>query len=285
MNAASRRYAVIGHPVAQSRSPEIHAAFAEATGIALEYTRLLAPLDGFSAAVRDFFAAGGDGLNVTVPFKPEAAQLADTVSERVRAAGAANCLRLHDGRIEAENFDGVGLVRDLEVNLGQRLDGARVLLVGAGGAARGVIGPLLESGVRSLRIANRTFERAQALAASFDPEARRVRAISLQDVQEDRPRFEAPFDVVIDATSTSLSEEPLRLSRTVFGPGSLAYSMVYGKGWTPFLREAHAAGARVADGLGMLVEQAAESFAWWHGVRPPVADVLRHLERSLPRPL
>ena len=272
------RYAVIGHPIAHSKSPSIHAAFAAQTGQDMSYEALLAPLDGFAATVAAFRAAGGRGLNITVPFKEEAWRLADRLSERARLAGAVNTFVIGGDAIVGDNTDGAGLVRDLEW-LGCRLDGARVLLLGAGGAARGVVLPLLEAGVSRLFIANRTAERACALQTHFAGHDERgaLGAGSWQDA------CGAPYDVVINATSASLSDEAPPLPAGLYAPGSLAYDMVYGRGLTAYLRQARAQGAaRVADGLGMLVEQAAEAFALWRGVRPDTAPVRAQLRAVTP---
>lgn len=265
------RYAVIGNPIAHSKSPEIHAAFARATGADLEYTRLLAPLDGFAAAVTAFRAAGGRGLNVTVPFKGEAYRLATEPSDRARAVEAVNTLRFEGTRIVGDTTDGVGLVRDLGVNLGVELAGRRVLLVGAGGASRSVIPALLDARPAAIVVVNRTAERAIELARQF---GERVQAAGFATL----PR--RPFDVVINATSAGHAGELPPLERTAFADGAIAYDMTYGKGAAAFLELARAAGAaRLADGLGMLVEQAAESFFVWRGVRPDTAPVLALLRQ------
>lgn len=276
------RYCVIGNPIAQSRSPEIHARFAEQMGEAIEYTRRLAPLDGFAASVRAFFAEGGTGMNVTAPFKVEAAALADVVSPRVSRAGAANCLRVREGALEAENFDGTGLVRDISANLGLVLQGARVLMLGAGGAARGVIDPLVEAGIRELVIANRTRSRAEALARLFEHPVARVQGIAFEDLAQTGADEAEPFDLVVDATSAALEGQTVLPPRWVYTKQTLAYAMAYGKGFTPFLAQADASGARVADGLGMLVEQAADSYAWWRGQRPQTREVLAALRAQFP---
>lgn len=277
------RYCVIGNPIAQSRSPDIQARFAEQLGEPIDYTRRLAPIDGFEASVRAFFAEGGQGMNVTAPFKVEAARLADRASLRVVRAGAANCLRLRDGQLEAENFDGVGLVRDLANNLGVKLAGSRVLMLGAGGAARGAVDPLLEAGVAELVIANRTRSRAEALAEAFASFAGAVvRGVALDEVMSMSSSADGAFDVVIDATSAALGGDAVRLPPGAFAAQALAYAMAYGKGLTPFLASAAEAGAQVADGLGMLVEQAAESYAWWRGRRPETRAVLAELALTLP---
>lgn len=267
------RYAVIGNPVAHSKSPLIHAAFARQTGEDIAYEALLAPLDAFAPTVLGFMAAGGRGMNVTVPFKQEAWQIADTRSPRAEAAKAVNTLIVTPQGLHGENTDGIGLVRDITGNLGVALAGKRVLLVGAGGAARGVILPLLEEQPASLVTANRTAEKAHEMAEEFAPHAPRAALTSAS--------FEAlagrQFDVVINATSASLSNAAPTLPAELYAPGALAYDMMYGKGLTPFLHAAQAGGAMLADGLGMLVEQAAESFFLWRGVRPQTAPVLAWL--------
>lgn len=271
------RYAVIGHPIAHSKSPAIHAAFAAQTAQDLSYEALLAPLDGFAAAVAQFRAQGGRGMNITVPFKEEAWQLADRLTERARLAGAVNTF-VFGGDVQGDNTDGAGLVRDLEV-LGAPLAGARVLLLGAGGAARGVILPLIDAGVARLFIANRTADKARALQAHFaGHDARGVLAAGGWQEAAD-----APYDVVINATSASLSDEAPPLPAGLYAPDSLAYDMVYGRGLTAYLKQARDQGAaRLADGLGMLVEQAAEAFALWRGVRPDTAAVRATLRAALP---
>lgn len=274
--AQTRKYAVFGNPIKHSKSPLIHAAFAEQFGHSLEYRALRVELGEFARAVRGFFASGGCGLNVTVPFKTEAYALADTQSERSRLAGAANFLKLDDqGLIHADNTDGLGLVRDMVVNQGWSLQGARILMLGAGGAARGVIGPLLQEKPRSLFIANRTAERAVELAARFAALGD-VSGGGMQDI------LTSTFDVVINATSAGLSGEELALPASLLNERSCCYEMVYGSEPTPFMRWAaqHAAWA-VSDGSGMLVEQAAESYFRWHGVRPETAPVIRRVREAL----
>jgi shikimate dehydrogenase len=270
------RYAVIGNPVAHSKSPQIHAAFARQTGQDIAYSRLLAPVDGFRAAVQAFRAEGGKGLNVTVPFKLEAFDLADQVSRRAREAKAANFLRFEEGRILADNTDGAGLVRDITHNLGFTIAGKRVLLMGAGGAAQGVLMPLLEQQPAILTIANRTVDKALRLA-----EGCRHQPVAASTVLSGL-RFEElagrHFDLVINATSSSLQGQLPPLPAGLFAAASLAYDMMYGKEPTPFLSFAEAQQAgRIADGLGMLVEQAAESFFLWRGVRPETGPVIERL--------
>ncbi|MBC9070346.1 shikimate dehydrogenase [Thauera sp. CAU 1555] len=274
------RYAVVGNPVAHSKSPLIHAEFAAQTGQELHYEALLAPLDGFAATVAAFRAAGGRGLNVTAPFKLEAFELADRLSPRAEAAGAVNTLAFDGGQAYGDNTDGAGLVRDLTHNLGRQLAGRRVLLLGAGGAARGAILPLLMEGPASLVIANRTESRALELADRFRAGAgdAELRASSFAGLAG------STFDLVINATAASLSAQSPELPPGVYAPGALAYDMMYGKGDTAFMRAARADGAAaVADGLGMLVEQAAESFQLWRGVRPQTTSVLADLRASIDR--
>ncbi|AVZ80155.1 shikimate dehydrogenase [Zoogloeaceae bacteirum Par-f-2] len=268
------RYAVVGNPVAHSKSPLIHAAFAAQTGQALVYEALLAPLDGFAATVAAFRAAGGLGLNVTVPFKLDAFALADRLSPRAEAAGAVNTLAFERGDIYGDNTDGCGLVRDLTQNLGWSLSGRRILLLGAGGAARGALLPLLIEQPAALVIANRTESRAVELADRFRTQARDtlLHACSFDALSG------SSFDVVINATAASLAAQSPALPEGLYAPGALAYDMMYGKDETPFMRAARSAGAAVvADGLGMLVEQAAESFFLWRGVRPHTRAVLATL--------
>lgn len=269
------RYCVFGNPVAHSRSPAIHAQFAAQCGQDLTYEALLAPLDGFADAVARFVAAGGKGANVTVPFKEEAFRLCQRRSARAERAGAVNTLCFNADGIFGDNTDGAGLVRDIEVNLAQPLAGRRILLLGAGGAARGVIAPLLACQPAALFIANRTADKAEALARAFAD----IVAVDAGNYAKTAGRS---FDVIINATSASLAGEALPLPPGLFAPGSLAYDMMYGKGETPFMGLARAQGAAcVADGLGMLVEQAAEAFAVWRGVRPDSLPVLAALRRQL----
>ena len=260
------RYAVFGHPIAHSKSPQIHAAVARETGQDMRYDAILAPLDGFAQSLAQFTAAGGRGANVTVPFKEEAFRLADRLTPRAQRAGAVNTLVFDADGMLGDNTDGAGLVADLTRNLQQPLAGKRILLVGAGGAARGVIEPLLEQAPAELVIANRTVSRAQHLAELFDG---RVKACSFD-------ALDTPFDVVVNATAASLAGELPPLPPLVFNPGTLAYDMMYGRD-TPFLAFARTHGADTADGLGMLVEQAAEAFFLWRGVRPDTASVIAAL--------
>ena len=259
------RYAVIGNPVAHSKSPWIHAQFARACGQDMAYSRIEAPLDRFAETVDAFRASGGKGLNVTLPFKGDAFRYCSRPSDRARDAQAVNTLSFSE-EVGGETTDGPGLVADLQSNLGFALRGRRVLLMGAGGAAQGVVAALLESGVVSLVIANRTVDKALALAARFQ----RVVGSGYAELEGQR------FDLVINATSSGLSGEGVALPQGILHKEALAYDMVYGRD-TPFLQAAKGAGAAVSDGLGMLVEQAAESFLLWRGVRPGTAEVLRSL--------
>lgn len=275
------RYAVIGNPIAHSRSPHIHALFSAQTGIALQYEPLLAPLDGFAPTVQAFREHGGLGLNVTVPFKAEAYALArDHLSARARQAGAVNTLTLHGDAWHGCNTDGVGLVSDL-LRLGVALDGARVLLVGAGGAARGVLQPLLEQGCARVHIVNRTASRAQELVDAWTADtpaaATRITAGGLAEAG-----VTGGWNVVINATASSLQGAAPELPLGLYAYDALAYDMMYAALPTAFMQAAKADGAaRTADGLGMLVGQAAESFLIWHGVRPDPSPVLATLRAAL----
>jgi len=260
------RYAVIGNPVTHSKSPWIHAQFALATGESMVYERLEAPADGFRQAVEAFRAQGGRGLNVTLPFKAEAFRFCAGASERAAAAQAVNTLVLDRGKPWGDNTDGVGLVRDLAANLGRRLGGAQLLLLGAGGAAQGVLAPLVAAGARRLVVANRTADKAHALARRYGASA----GGGYEDLRGEQ------FDILINATSAGLAGEAPPLAAVQFARGALAYDMVYGRD-TAFLALARAAGAAAHDGSGMLVEQAAESFFVWRGVRPDTAPVLAAL--------
>lgn len=265
------RYAVIGNPIAHSKSPLIHAAFAAQTGQDIHYERVLAPLDAFAAKVADMHAGGFRGANVTVPFKLEAFNLASRLTERASDAGAVNTLIFSGADIIGDNTDGVGLVRDVQNNLEVPIAGKRVLLIGAGGAAEGVLHPVLEQQPSLLVIANRTLDKALSMVKKVEEQGDfrfvSVNAYAFEDLQGQA------FDIVINATSAGLSDSRLPLPEDIFAPGALAYDMMYGRD-TPFMQFARAHGARVADGLGMLVEQAAESFFLWRGVRPETAPVI-----------
>jgi shikimate dehydrogenase len=270
------RYAVFGNPIKQSKSPAIHAMFAEQCSQVILYRAVKVELDGFVRAATHFFNEGGCGLNVTVPFKQEAFAFAHQLSARASRAGAVNMLtRTADGTIHGENTDGVGLIRDLIANLGWTVQGSRVLLVGAGGAARGVLEPLLRERPQELLIVNRTGARATQLAGEFaDLGPLEGGAFDLIGARQ--------FDLVINATSAGLSGAVPELPGTLLTERSCCYDMVYGAEPTPFMRwSAHHAAWAVADGLGMLVEQAAESFYIWRNRRPVTGPVINHLRASM----
>ncbi|MFC5520013.1 shikimate dehydrogenase [Polaromonas jejuensis] len=265
------KYAVIGNPIGHTKSPLIQGMFAQATGRDIDYTAILGPLGEFAKTVDAFRASGGRGMNVTAPFKLDAFAYATDLSERARLAGAVNAMKFEGERVFAENFDGVGLLRDVTHNLGCPLAGKRVLLLGAGGAARGALLPFLEQKPAQLVIANRTVDKAQALASELAGHGP-VSGGGYAELAGQQ------FDVVFNATSASLRAELPPVPATVFAEGCLAYELAYGKGLTPFLRLAQNAGVRrLADGVGMLAEQAAEAFAWWRGVRPDTRAVISHL--------
>ena len=272
------RYAVFGNPIAHSKSPRIHALFAAETGQDLSYEAILAPKDAFPDSIERFILRGGKGANVTVPFKEEAFQLASHLTPRAQAAGAVNTLSFGEEGILGDNTDGAGLVRDLKANQGCDPSGRRILLLGAGGAARGVILPLLLENPAELLIANRTEEKAARLALEFA----RLPGCAVA-IKPDSIGFDAlagrQFDLVINATSAGLDDATLPIPGGVFAPRCVAYEMLYGRE-TPFMRQAHAEGARVVDGLGMLIEQAAEAFLVWRGIRPHTAPVFRALRTT-----
>tara|TARA_R110000796_G_scaffold88164_9_gene189876 strand:- start:798 stop:1613 length:816 start_codon:yes stop_codon:yes gene_type:complete len=267
------RYAVIGNPIGHSKSPLIHRLFAEQTGESLSYEALLAPLDDFAGTLRAFLLEGR-GVNVTVPFKEQAWALVDQHSNAAHRAGAVNTImRLDDGRLLGDNTDGKGLVRDIQVNAGFSLAGLKVLLLGAGGAARGVIQPLLDAGPKHLCVVNRTVSKAEELAALFVDQGP-ISAAGFDWIEES-------VDLIINATSASLGGEVPDISPKLIRPGhTLCYDMMYASGATPFNRwAAEQCAARCMDGLGMLVEQAAEAFLLWRGVRPDTTPVLAALRR------
>ena len=265
------RYAVVGNPIEHSLSPRIHAAFAEQTGEALVYERLLAPLEGFRDAVERFFAEGGAGLNVTVPFKQQAWEMAGRHEPRAARAGAVNTLwREADATLVGDNTDGAGLVRDLRVNSGVTLGGARVLVLGAGGAVRGILEPLLKEAPAEVVIANRTLERAEGLRDLFADTG----SLGVSTFEA----LAGPFDVIINGTSASLQGDLPPLPAGLVTPATLCYDMMYSQAETAFNAWARQQGAGLClDGLGMLVEQAAESFLQWRGVRPDTGPVMAML--------
>jgi shikimate dehydrogenase len=272
------RLAVIGNPVAHSRSPQIHARFAADAKQAVDYTRIEAPLDGFAATLRAFADAGARGCNVTVPFKGEAFAACARLSERARRAQAVNTIAFEADGWFGDNTDGAGLVRDIELNAGVPLRGKRVLVLGAGGAAAGALDPLLAARPAALVVANRTPAKAQALIERFAASAARL------DVPLSSAALEAPgagFDVLINATAASLQAAVPPLPAGTLAPGALALDMMYGAAALPFLRWARAQGAVARDGLGMLVEQAAEAWFVWMGVRPSTFQLLTELRREV----
>lgn len=280
--SAPDRYAVLGNPVAHSRSPFIHAEFARQTGHAIRYGRVLCPMDGFEAAVRTFAASREDGAgralgcNVTIPFKFEAPPLAAQVSARAALAQAANVLHFAPSGWRADNTDGIGLVRDLQQNADFDLAETRVLLIGAGGAAAGVLGPLIDAGAREIVVANRTPERAAALVE-------RHRQVSLRTRLRAAPLdgCGARFDLVLNASASSVNGSSTPVAPTVFARGCLAVDLMYGPPAEAFMGWARTHGARTRDGLGMLVEQAAEAFHFWRGTRPHTAPVLQALRAQM----
>jgi shikimate dehydrogenase len=265
------RYAVVGNPVAHSLSPEIHAHFAAQTAQVLSYEKLLAPLDGFeefALALRD---QGYAGLNVTIPFKIDAAKLADELSARARTAGAVNTLKFTGDAIIGDNTDGIGFVRDVTGRLKVAIEDSSILVLGAGGGVRGLIGSLLDEKPRWIAVANRSHERAIELAEEFG-----VEAIHFDEVPAEH------FDIVINGTASSLSNAAPKIDPETFDDCKLAYDLVYDARPTPFMQLARQGGAaKVSDGLGMLVEQAAESFLLWRGVRPQTAAIFLELRRRL----
>jgi shikimate dehydrogenase len=275
------RYAVVGNPIKQSKSPLIHQLFAQATKQVLVYEAILSPLDRFAESVEAFRKQGGRGLNVTTPFKIEAFHVATQFSERAKAAGAVNALKFVDNQVLAENFDGVGLVRDTVVNLNQSIKDRRVLILGAGGATRGLLMPLFEQRPATLVIANRNFEKALALVNEAQEASALVGTQSFA-IDYEHLKQQAPFDIVFNATSASLRAEFPPISSDIFSKTGLAYELAYGRGLTPFLQIAKESGVEhLADGVGMLVEQAAEAFLWWRGIRPETKWVIEHISSPL----
>ena len=267
------KYAVIGNPIAHSKSPQIHAEFAKQTGQDMAYKALLAPLDEFEGTVRRLIDDGYKGINVTVPFKLQAFLLSDTLSPFAKVARAANTLTLNRKNIQGHNTDGVGLLNDITQNLGTALQGKRILLIGAGGAAFGVLQPLVEANPSLVIISNRTFAKAEEAAVILSRliDTSQSRTVCMAKQFDELGDME--FDLVINSTSTGLSDTTLPISSSIFGANCLAYDMMYGRE-TPFMAQAKRNGAQVVDGLGMLVEQAAEAFYIWRGVRPQTAPVI-----------
>ena len=270
------KYAVIGNPIAHSKSSLIHAAFAKQTQQAMHYEAILAPLDGFAATVQTLIEQGYKGVNVTVPFKFAAFALANQHSDRATAAGAANTLTFNAQGIVADNTDGAGIVRDIEHNLRHSIIGKRVLLIGAGGAAEGVLQPLLAAQPSTLVISNRSVDKAQRMVKKIADLSSHMlthlQACTFEDLQGQS------FDIVINATSTGLSDSALAIPNSIFAKNCLAYDMMYGRE-TPFMQQAKDNSAIVSDGLGMLVEQAAEAFTLWRGVRPETETVMQDIRK------
>lgn len=268
-------YAVIGNPIEHSKSPAIHAEFARQTGEAIKYDHILAPLDAFRDTVLRFRDEGGKGANITVPFKLEAFQLTTTLSSRARDAEAVNTLKFDQGRIIGDNTDGAGLVRDIQNNLGIEIERKRILLLGAGGAAQGVLFPLLHQEPALIVVANRTLDRALEMQRKVEQRDVLERTVQAQTFES---LAGLSFDLVINATSAGLTDSALPIPSGIFAKDALAYDLMYGRD-TPFIKFARDEGAQIADGLGMLVEQAAESFYLWRGIRPDTRPVIEKLRR------
>ena len=269
-------YGVMGNPIAHSKSPQIHALFAQQTQQAMSYAAIYVELGAFPEAVKQFVREGGKGFNITVPFKQEAWAIADERSERAQFAGAVNTIAVReDGSLYGDNTDGIGMVRDITVNHGCAITNKRVLVLGAGGAVRGVLGPLLAEQPASLAVANRTVERAVELAELFKSKGM-ITACGFDELAGRQ------FDLVINGTSASLQGELPPLPEKILSPGAWCYDMMYGAAPTPFMRWAQQHGAAHAlDGLGMLVEQAAEAFLLWRRVRPQTSPVIKTIRDGL----
>lgn len=272
------QYYVLGNPIAHSKSPLIHARFAELTGQSLHYERLLVPLEAFAATLAQLAQDGVKGCNVTVPFKLEAFEAANTLTDRAQLARAVNTLKLEGGTIHADNTDGVGLVNDIQNNAGVSLAGRDVLLIGAGGAGAGALAPLLAAGPRRLVLVNRTRAKADALAASHKAHPSMLGVLQKTELlAQDLSGLDGSFDVIINASASSLTGAGVPVAASVLKPGALACDMMYGPAAAGFMAWAKDHGATPRDGLGMLVEQAAEAFELWRKVRPPSAQVLREM--------
>lgn len=266
------KYAVFGNPIAHSKSPEIHAQFARQTQQDMAYGKELAAIDGFAEAIKTFIEQGGKGANVTVPFKLDAYELADKLSKRARQAGAVNTLIIDsNGEITGDNTDGTGMVRDITENLGWAIAGKNILVLGAGGAVRGILGPLLEQNPAKVFIANRTVDKAKNLAQAFSKQGN-IEAVAFNEIPHH------VFDLIINGTSASLAGEVPPIPAAVIGTSTHCYDMMYSKALTAFLawaKQHHC--THIADGLGMLVEQAAESFRLWRGMKPDTREVIASL--------
>ncbi len=273
------RYGLAGNPVAHSQSPFIHAEFARQTGEPVAYERVFCPLDAFAATVRAFAASGARGCNVTMPFKFAAFDLTTVATERARLAGACNTLRFEADGWHGDNTDGAGLVRDIEINAGVSIRAARILLIGAGGGAAGALGPLVAAGAAEIVVVNRTLARARDLVARHASQAAASSKMALAARALDA--CGEGFDIVINASSSSVAHAPVPVAATVLKRGGLAVDMMYGPTAHDFVRWAETGGAQGRDGLGMLVEQAAEAFCFWRGVQPRTAEVLAALRRRI----
>jgi shikimate dehydrogenase len=276
------KYYVLGNPIAHSKSPQIHARFAELTGQRLHYDKLLVPLDGFAATLAQLLQMGARGCNVTVPFKLQAFEAASSQSDRAQLAQAANTLKLDGSTIHADNTDGVGLVNDIQNNAGVSLAGRDVLLIGAGGAGAGALAPLLAAGPRRLVLVNRTRAKADALVVRHQTHPSLQGLLQKTELlAHDLQGLEGDFDVIINASASSLAGAGVPVDARVLKPGALAYDMMYGPAAAAFMSWAAEHGAQPRDGLGMLVEQAAEAFALWRGVRPPSQQVLQEMRAAM----
>jgi shikimate dehydrogenase len=274
MTDLKKHFAVIGNPIHHSLSPQIHAAFAKENGLHIAYEAILSPLDQFTNTMHKLIAQKLSGVNVTLPFKKEAYQLATTHSSHARIAEAVNTLEFKQGEMIGHNTDGIGLVRDLEQNLDIHLKNKKILLIGAGGAAEGVIYSMLEKKPSELTLTNRTIEKSNVIQKKMDVHAKSFNVhLNVIEIPKCPHQY---FDVIINATSASLSDANLNIDHKVFHKGSLAYDMMYGKE-TSFIREAKSQGSKVSDGLGMLVEQAAEAFFIWHHIKPQTKSVIESL--------
>ncbi len=270
-----KKFIVIGNPIAHSKSPEIHQAFAGQCGILLQYERLYAEQEQFNTVITDFFKLG-TGANVTLPFKEDALQFADKLSDTAKLAGAVNTLFKKDGLIIGDNTDGIGLVRDITNNHNISFTDKKVLIIGAGGATRGIISAIAQEQPHSITITNRTIEKAQLIAKQF-ADVIHITTTSFSYFNDNN----SSFDIIINATSASLSNQKLNISNTIFSSKSFAYDMMYASKPTIFMQQAQQNGAKIADGLGMLVEQAAQSFKIWHNIMPQTREVIAIIRQGL----
>ena len=274
MTELKKHFAVIGNPIHHSLSPQIHRAFAKETGLNIEYEAILSPLDEFKNTIHKLIAQKLNGANVTLPFKKEAYELASQHSNHAKIAEAVNTLEFKDDQIIGHNTDGIGLVRDLEQNLNINLKSKKILLIGAGGAAEGVIYSILEKKPSELTLTNRTIEKSNVIQNKMDVHAKSFDVnLNVIEIAKCPNQY---FDLIINATSTSLNNTDLAINHKVFHKSSLAYDMMYGKE-TSFIREAQSQGSKTSDGLGMLVEQAAEAFFIWHHIKPKTKSLIESL--------